>query len=90
MAAAKLSFIPGKTYSYEYTGKSTVQLKGVEGGQVETKWEKQVLLTVLGPCDIAVSFKGSKVDGKTGKFQPLNPMVSVYAPTANRPLLIIS
>ncbi|KAK8402862.1 hypothetical protein O3P69_000865 [Scylla paramamosain] len=66
LAAAKLSFTPGKTYSYTYTGKSNVQLKGVDGGIVETQWEKQVLLTVLGPCDVAISFKGSKVDGKTG------------------------
>ncbi|XP_063861663.1 vitellogenin-like [Scylla paramamosain] len=66
LAAAKLSFTPGKTYSYTYTGKSNVQLKGVDGGIVETQWEEQVLLTVLGPCDVAISFKGSKVDGKTG------------------------
>nr|AAX94762.1 vitellogenin [Portunus trituberculatus] len=66
LAAAKLSFIPGKTYSYTYSGKSIVQLKGVDGGLVETQWEKQMLLTVLGPCDVAISFKGTKVDGKTG------------------------
>nr|AAU93694.1 vitellogenin [Charybdis feriata] len=66
VAAAKLAFTPGKTYSYTYTGKSQVQLKGVDGGVVDTRWEEQVLLTVLGPCDLAISFKGSKVDGKTG------------------------
>lgn len=67
IAASKFSFIPGKTYSYTYTGKSKVQLKGVEGGLAETRWEKKVLLTWLSPCDVAVSFKDTKVDGEEGK-----------------------
>ncbi|XP_050717478.1 vitellogenin-like [Eriocheir sinensis] len=66
VAAAKFSFIPGKTYSYTYTGKSKVQLKGVEGGLVETRWEKTVLMTWLSPCDVALSFKDTKVDGEAG------------------------
>lgn len=35
---------------------------------METRWEKTVLMTWLSPCDVALSFKDTKVDGEAGKF----------------------
>lgn len=67
MASAKFSYVPNKTYSYTYSGTSKVRLKGVEDGLTETRWEKQVFLTWLTHCDVAITFKGTKVDGATGE-----------------------
>lgn len=66
IASAKFSYLPNKTYSYDYSGTSKIRLKGVEGGLAETHWKKEVLLSWLTHCDVAITFKGIKVDGETG------------------------
>jgi len=57
IAASKLSYLPGKTYTYDYTGKANVELKDVEGGTVDTKWSAKVQLTWISPCDMAITVK---------------------------------
>nr|AAG17936.1 vitellogenin [Cherax quadricarinatus] len=61
----KLFYQPGKTYTYEYSGKSRIQLKGVEGGLTETDWSAQVELSWITPCDMVITMKDSKTDGAT-------------------------
>nr|UFQ72465.1 vitellogenin 3 [Procambarus clarkii] len=58
--APKLFYQPGKTYTYEYSGKSKVQLKGVEGGQTERDWSAKVELSWITPCDMVISLKEAK------------------------------
>nr|QXJ08928.1 vitellogenin [Penaeus merguiensis]QXJ08931.1 vitellogenin [Penaeus merguiensis] len=62
----KLAYQPEKTYTYAYSGKSRVQLKGVEDGVTELEWSKQVELTWITPCDMAITIKHAKVDGAAG------------------------
>lgn len=62
----KLDYQKGKTYIYEYSGNSLIQLEGVQDGVTETKWSKKVEFTWLSPCDMAISIKETKVDGTTG------------------------
>lgn len=69
----KLAYQPDKTYAYQYSGKSKVQLKGVDNGDSETEWTAQVDLTWISPCDMAISFKNTKVDGTPGKRMPTVP-----------------
>ncbi|ROT61468.1 vitellogenin [Penaeus vannamei] len=61
----KLAYQPDKTYAYQYSGKSKVQLKGVDNGDSETEWTAQVDLTWISPCDMAISFKNTKDAGET-------------------------
>ncbi|XP_064079927.1 vitellogenin-like [Macrobrachium nipponense] len=51
----KLSYEPGMTYSYAYSGLSEVLMTKVEHGVSAVGWHAQVKLTILGPCDIAIS-----------------------------------
>ncbi|XP_063602733.1 vitellogenin-like [Penaeus indicus] len=62
----KLAYQPDKTYAYAYSGKSTVQLKGVDNGDTETEWTAGVDLTWISPCDMAISFRNTKMDGARG------------------------
>ncbi|KAK4300113.1 hypothetical protein Pmani_027664 [Petrolisthes manimaculis] len=55
VAASKLSYLPGKTYSYSYSGKSQVELRGVDGAVTQLQWQKQVQMTWLSACDMAVT-----------------------------------
>ncbi|XP_053642616.2 vitellogenin-like [Cherax quadricarinatus] len=57
----KLFYQEGKTYIYEYSGKSKIQLKGVDG-QTETEWSAQVELSWITPCDIVITMKDSERD----------------------------
>ena len=59
VAAAKLHYQTNGTYVYSYSGKSKVEMKGVEGGITETEWNNQVSLTWLTPCDLAITIKVS-------------------------------
>ncbi|XP_064098327.1 vitellogenin-like [Macrobrachium nipponense] len=60
----KLRYLTDKTYVYQYSGNSRVELKGVEGAVTESHWKKTVLLSWLNPCEMAISFKDVNVDGK--------------------------
>nr|BAD98732.1 vitellogenin [Penaeus japonicus] len=62
----KLAYQPEKTYTYQYSGKSRVQLKGVDDGVSETEWAARVDLTWISPCDVAISFNNMKMDGARG------------------------
>ncbi|XP_047488685.1 vitellogenin [Penaeus chinensis] len=62
----KLAYQPDKTYAYAYSGKSTVQLKGVDNGDTATEWTAGVDLTWISPCDMAISFRNMKMDGARG------------------------
>nr|AAT01139.1 vitellogenin [Metapenaeus ensis] len=62
----KLAYEPGKTYTYAYSGKSEVQLKGVQDGVTDLEWNKHVELTWITPCDVGISVKNTEVDGVTG------------------------
>ncbi|XP_068235953.1 vitellogenin-like [Palaemon carinicauda] len=63
--AVKLRYRTDKTYTYKYSGKSQVELKGVNGAVTESHWEKTVLLSWLSPCEMAITFKDVKIDGNT-------------------------
>ncbi|KAK3883084.1 hypothetical protein Pcinc_012578 [Petrolisthes cinctipes] len=78
IAASKLSYISGKTYSYSYTGKSKVELKGVEGGVSEIDWQKQVQLTMISPCDMAITIKSSQ-SGPDDMFLQKYPLVAAVS-----------
>ncbi|KAG7158183.1 Vitellogenin-like 9, partial [Homarus americanus] len=75
----KLFYQPEHTYTYTYSGKSQIHLKGVEGGVTETDWSKEVELSWITPCDMVIFIKDSKVDGAAGqptaKFLEKYPMV---------------
>lgn len=58
----------GKSYTYSYTGKSKVELKGVEGAISEIEWQKQVIATKITPCNIAITVKSSKSEYHTSIF----------------------
>ncbi|XP_068231190.1 vitellogenin-like isoform X2 [Palaemon carinicauda] len=51
------------TYSYAYSGMSEVIMTKVQNGVSAMRWHSQVKLTVLGPCDIAVSILNPVWDG---------------------------
>ena len=51
---------------------------------METRWEKNMLLTWLSPCDVALSFKDTKVDGEAGKYGPCRPTDCRSAPCDSR------
>ncbi|XP_069949063.1 vitellogenin-like isoform X2 [Cherax quadricarinatus] len=61
----KQFYQPGKTYTYEYSGKSKIQLEGVEGGLSETYWSAKVELLWITPCDMVITVKDYKTDGVT-------------------------
>nr|AAM48287.1 vitellogenin [Metapenaeus ensis] len=63
----KLAYEPGKTYTYAYSGKSKVQLKGVQDGDSDIEWAAGIDLTWITPCDVAISFTNIKMDGAPGK-----------------------
>ncbi|KAG7158180.1 Vitellogenin-like 6 [Homarus americanus] len=75
----KLFYQPEHTYTYTYSGKSHIHLKGVEGGVTETDWSKEVELSWITPCDMVIFIKNSKVDGAadqpTAKFLEKYPLV---------------
>lgn len=64
IVAPEFSYIRGHTYSYSYTGKSQVELKGMEGGMSKLEWQKKVELTWLTPCDVAITVNVSGSQGK--------------------------
>ncbi|XP_069164339.1 vitellogenin-like [Procambarus clarkii] len=61
----KLSYQEGKTYIYEYSGKSKVQLKDVEGGLAETDWTARVELWWISPCNMLVSMKDVRIESSS-------------------------
>ncbi|KAK4303603.1 hypothetical protein Pmani_024402 [Petrolisthes manimaculis] len=80
MAAPKLSYIPGKTYFYFYTCRSNVELKGMEEGISKLEWKKQVELTWLSPCDVAINVNvtGSQ-NGTDDRFLQKYPLVAAIS-----------
>ncbi|XP_071529223.1 vitellogenin-like [Panulirus ornatus] len=62
----KLSYVPEKTYSYEYLVDSMIELLGVEDGVTQTGWSARVEVTWSTPCDMAIILKDYKVDGDEG------------------------
>nr|ABB89953.1 vitellogenin [Penaeus monodon] len=62
----KLAYQPDKTYAPPYSGKSRVHLKGVDNGDSEIEWTAGVDLTWISPCDMAISFRNTKMDGARG------------------------
>ncbi|XP_053642609.1 vitellogenin-like isoform X2 [Cherax quadricarinatus] len=73
----KLSYLPGNTYLYNYSGKTQVQLKGVEDGITETDWSCRVELTWFTPCDMAIFMKNPVIDGvpDAARFLERNPLL---------------
>ncbi|XP_042241489.1 vitellogenin-like [Homarus americanus] len=72
----KLFYQPEHTYTYTYSGKSHIHLKGVEGGVTGTDWSSRVELSWITPCDMVIFIKDSKVDGATG--QPTAKFLEKY------------
>ncbi|KAK3883086.1 hypothetical protein Pcinc_012580 [Petrolisthes cinctipes] len=80
IAASKLSYVPGNTYYYFYTCQSNVELKGVEDGISKLEWKKQVQLTWLSPCDVAINVNvtGSQ-SGPDDMFLQKYPLVAAVS-----------
>lgn len=59
----KLTYIPYTTYLYQYSVKSVVELRGVQGGVTETEWSAHVEFAWISPCDMVISLKEVTMDG---------------------------
>ncbi|XP_071528861.1 LOW QUALITY PROTEIN: uncharacterized protein [Panulirus ornatus] len=62
----KLAYVPGRTYSYAYSGRTQVRVRGAEGGASVTGWSSRVELTWTTPCDVAIAMREPVVDGVAG------------------------
>ncbi|KAK3863691.1 hypothetical protein Pcinc_030564 [Petrolisthes cinctipes] len=80
VAASKFSYLPGKTYSYSYSGKSQVELRGVDGAVTQLEWQKEVQVTWLSPCDMAITVNvlGNK-GGTDANFLHKYPLVAAVS-----------
>ncbi|CAL4060730.1 unnamed protein product, partial [Meganyctiphanes norvegica] len=56
-ASSKMSYIPGSTYTYDYTGIHKINIEGVEEGSSTSDYAASVIVTVVGPCDVAFSLQ---------------------------------
>lgn len=63
----KIFHIPFNTYTYHYTGRSEVIVKGTPDGKVDLNWSLYVDLSWVTPCDVIIELRNPLVMGSTGK-----------------------
>ncbi|XP_076031480.1 vitellogenin-like [Oratosquilla oratoria] len=78
----KLSYTPGQTYVYNQHGESNLHFENVENANTRVEWNSKVELSMLTPCDVAITIKEFQMNGKDASVVPEMGKVS------ERPLMM--
>ncbi|XP_076031478.1 vitellogenin-like [Oratosquilla oratoria] len=78
----KLSYAPGHTYVYQQHGESNLRFENVENANTRVEWNSKVELSMLTPCDVAITIKEFQMNGKDASVVPEMGKVS------ERPLMM--
>ncbi|XP_076031068.1 vitellogenin-like [Oratosquilla oratoria] len=78
----KLSYAPGQTYVYNQHGESNLRFENVENANTRVEWSSMVELSVLTPCDVAITIKEFQMNGKDSSAVP------ELAEVSERPLIM--